>query len=64
MANEMTDANAAWSYSLDPTNACVVRRKRNKPGARWEARPYRIYANEHDAKAALLRLARLAERDA
>ena len=64
MAIEQTDPRAQWTYRLNPAAPCEVQRKANKPGARWEARPYRTYHNPHDAKAALLRLARLAERDA
>jgi hypothetical protein len=63
MAIEQTDYRAAWSYKLDPRDKRIVLRKRNAHGARWETRPYREYDNEHDARAAVLRLGRIAEEE-
>ena len=56
---EHTDPSATYVYRVDPTDPHAVQRKRNTPGARWPGRPYRRYANPHDAKAAVFRLGRI-----
>lgn len=55
---EQSDPQARFTYRLDPADPCVIQRKRNKPGARWQ--DYRTYGDRHDAKAALLRLGKMA----
>ena len=58
---EQTDHRAQFTYRLDPGEPCIVQRKRNQSGARWQA--YRTYADAHDAKAALLRLGKAVRDD-
>ena len=58
---EISDATAKWLFRVNPFNLRCVDWKENKPRARWE--PYKTYATQEEAAAALMELYRKEAKD-